>query len=229
MASRALQEFQESTDVAELLWRSRSAAAGDYARARRQARMTVDVTAQTAAKAAADEARKLQRSLVQAALVRVVTAWEVFLHDLVAEYLAKNPKVFRDAWGFGGRAGAAFGDMVTALHRRPFQNLDSAKSVLRRYLGKDVLGDPTRSGVDFSSVVDAIVLRNAIVHRAGRATRDMRDQFGLKRQSAEGYLLERPVPAPGLPATRFQLIKARVLSAALALDQRAWMSPPRAP
>jgi hypothetical protein len=229
MVSKALVSFQSTLEVVDGLWQERTVALTAYHRARRDVRTATDPFATTVADARAQNRWTLHRALVQSAQVRLVTAWEVFLADLVAEHLKKNPQVFRTTWKFAGTRGADYRMLVATIHNRPFQSPGKAKEVLQKYLGKDILGQPAQTGVNFAPVEDAVALRNAIVHRGGAATDEMRKRLGVKRQAADSYLLAPPSGSASVPATNFERIQMGVLEAALTLDRRAAMPTPRPP
>ncbi|MCA9610232.1 MAG: hypothetical protein KC619_31765 [Myxococcales bacterium] len=224
---RALTTFHSSINAAESIWRAKADALAEYTVARKRVRTAQSPADRAIAKQEADAALALKNALVQAAHVRVVTAWEVFLYDLVEEYLTIDATNFRTHWKFRATKKTPYGLLVATIEGRPFQNLRRAKGVLKRYLGRCILGSATHTGVDFSHVEQALVLRHSIVHRGGAATHEMRQELGIRRQSATGYLEARPGPTPSVPATHFERIKAGVLSAAVRLDARAWMVPPR--
>lgn len=227
MPSQAITDFVSSVDAAELLWQLRAEATSAYQRARRIVRTATNPIAKQLAEQDAASALVRRDALIQAAHVRVVTGWEVFLYDLVGEYVSKNPASFRAEWGFSGTRKTPYDQLVATIHGRPFQNLDRARGVLKKYLGKDILGKSSMTGVDFEPVEQALILRHAIVHRGGVATAEMRSSLKSGNRSAHGYLRLRPPGTAGVPATHFERLKVGVLTAAHTLDSRAWMSPPR--
>jgi hypothetical protein len=177
--------------------------------------------------ALASEHYKLHKTLVEASAVRLTTAWEVFLRDLLEEYLRKRPAVLKRVWRFGGtqiKAGRDTIDGILEASRFPFQDLNRGREVLKQYLGSDLFATDGRQAIDLSPVEHLITVRNAIVHTGGGQTKKFRSALGTRR-TAHGYLMSRPGPPGTLPTTQFERLLQLVAQVATQLYARAWQSP----
>ena len=87
---RAIDRFNESAFVAQSLWEAQQDAVRVYRRERAKA-----AAGDKAAQQLVQIRYRLWHALVQAAAVRLTTAWEVFLQDLFREYLTRRPNGFK--------------------------------------------------------------------------------------------------------------------------------------
>jgi hypothetical protein len=223
----ALTEFDDGVAVVQSLWNGQQQARADYARRRRRFRQT----GQEIDRQLADEQYAMHHALVQAAAVRLTTCWEVFLLNLLQEYLFRRPGALKRRFQLRGgaiRTTEATLETIVEDARRPFQELSRAKELLRKYLGEDLFA--RRNGNNWTTVVNTdpverlISVRNAIVHKGGAPTRQFRSQLKTSK-SAQAYLLERPGPTSSLLASRFEQLLTEVVSVTHALYGRTWQRP----
>lgn len=216
-------QLQRDAQIAQRLWSAQQEARAEYARARRRYRTSGDPVHQSLA----DEKYSLHRALVEASAVRLSTAWEVFLRNLLAEYLSRRPVSFRRAWGFQANSvsvGSDAVDRIVTEARQPFQDLNRAKQLLRYYLGPDLFSVGKKVAVDTKPVEDLVAIRNAVVHTAGSPTRQFRNRLST-RKAAHVYLTSRPGPVGSLPVTQFERLLTDLLATAATLYQRTWARP----
>lgn len=214
---RAIDTLNKSALVAHAIWEAQQVAAREYRRQRLLAAQGDQV-----ARELASLSYGLMHALVQAAAVRLSTAWEIFLRDLLGEFLAKRPGAFKSAWQLRGGAIRITDetlDEVVETASRPFQDLEKAKNLLKKYLGNDIFGT-----IDLTPVKELIDVRNAIVHLGGAPTKAFRNRLKT-RKTAQAYLLSRPGAAGSLPTTHFERILAEVLAVANVLYARSWQRP----
>lgn len=202
----------------QLLWDEQQRVFREAVRARARAR----ARAKDAAEAeAAKKLFLLHRTLVESAAVRLVSCWEVFVSELFTEYLLRRPQRYRVSWSLRGKSlevTEATVDTIVQQANRPFQSLERALELLKRYMGKDVIG-----AVDLAHVKAAISVRNAIVHRGGAPTREFREILRTK-MTAYSFLMSRPAGTT-VPASRFEALLLGVTSTVLALYERTWQRP----
>lgn len=225
--SDALTGFNAGTATAQALWVAGQEALARSTHSRRDARNSADPAQQTQAKTLAKADHDLHRALVEAAAVRLSTAWEVFLSELFVEYLLKRPVAFKTKWRLAGTvtiSDETVAAIVEQQQQSPFQSFERARKLLRDYLGDDLFGEKAPHKIDVTCVEELVIVRNAIVHRAGKPTK----QFHLKlktRRSAHSFLMSRPGPKGSLPATQFDRLLLGVTTAAHALHHRAFQRP----
>ena len=82
----ALSSYNDAVIVIQALWNAQQQARAEYGRYREIFRRTRSL----AEKQVAAEQYALHQALVQAAAVRLTTAWEVFLYELLREYLGRR-------------------------------------------------------------------------------------------------------------------------------------------
>jgi len=154
-------------------------------------------------------------ALAESALVRVVTAWEVFLRDLIEEYLTKRPQAFQNAWGLTGSADRMMA-IVDKKHGA-FQDPGNARKIFKTYVAKKLF-EPELAG--WAAVLAALECRHAIIHAGGTAT--IRFQEVVKTAlPPRDWLHSKPQTAP-LPGTEFERVLGEVRSAVTQLDERVW-------
>lgn len=218
----AQQSFLDAARVCQSIWSAQQEAAARYQTHRRLFRQAADPNE----KALADTAYALHTALVEAAAVRLATAWEVFLQDLFEEYLVKRPDSLRSAWRFRAKGVQVTETTVARILQdagRPFQDWNRAKDFLKKYLGRDLIGQGNTPALDINPVLDLLAVRHAIVHRGGLPTRQFRDRLGT-RKAARGYLTSRVAPHT-LLATQFDRLLVGVTTTAQDLYARAWQRP----
>lgn len=215
MTSSALTRFTARLHPIQLLW-SESQKAADLHRksVRRGAR-------DPNAKQLAAEQQQIHSALVESAIVRLATSWEIFLAELFEEFLLRRSTHFRKHWALrGGQLSKGTVEQLVEANGRPFQDIERATKVLKTYLGADVFGP-----IKLDVVHDLIAVRNAIVHRGGRPTKKFKQRFGKEVRSAHRYLLSSPTKAAGIPATHFERIQTDVTVICSDLYVRAFRNP----
>lgn len=220
----ALQTFTEGADSAQALWKAGQDAYARALHALRIVQTSLDPVAQASSTAMADVELALHRALIEAAAVRLVTAWEVYLSDLFTEYLERRPASFKRVWHLKGDTTLTDEtvEIVVQQRRFPFQDPARARELLREYLGKDLFGSGAHQ-IDLRAVEQLILIRNAIVHRAGRSTKQLRERLKTRKDAHE-YLVSRRRPR-ALPPTQFERLLIDVSAAAHALYTRAYQRP----
>ncbi|GEM_PF-6376798 len=220
----SLDTFTEGAEVSQAFWRAAQEARARALQSARAGRTSIDATDRAKALALAAADTQLHRALVEAAAVRLMTAWEVFLGDLFAEFLLRRSAAFKRVWRL--KRPVAIADetveLIVAQQRYPFQDFGKASDLLKRYLGDDLFGTGAHK-IDVSPVQELVLVRNAVVHRAGRPTKQFRDKLGTRR-TAHGYLTSRR-PKGVLPPTQFERLLVGVITAAHALNTRAFQRP----
>jgi len=218
-----IKRFLSDLQTVQLLWAAQQRAFAGYGNSRRKARRTGD----TIAGAIAEEHYRLHKTLVEASAVRLATAWEVFLRELLEEYLRKRPAVLKRVWRFSGtriRADRGTVDGILESNRFPLQDLSRAREVLRQYLGKDLFAANQKQVIDLTPVEHLIIVRNAVVHRGGDPTKKFHSALRTHR-TAHGYLMSRPRVPGTLPATQFERLLQMVARVAELLYTRTWQLP----
>lgn len=224
MAS-ALQAFNDGTRVVQALWLDAQQALARSLRTRRLARTATDRIERENATNLADDDLLLHRALVEAAAVRLTTAWEVFLTDLFTEYMSKRPSSFKVVWQLP-RTVPISADTIGVIVQQqghPFQDLGRARALLKSYLGDDLFGKGAQK-IDLDPVEELLTVRNAIVHRAGKPTKQFHSKLKT-RKTAHGYLMSRPGMKGSLPATQLERLLGDVATAAHNLHRRAFQRP----
>ena len=178
-------------------------------------------------KAAADKQYRRHIALVQAAAVRLLTAWEVFLRNLAEEYFERRPAAVARVLCVAGEHTSFQSNAVDnfiRLHRYPLQHLSRAKqTLLCEYMGEDIIGKGT-SKLNLKAVEILGLIRNAIVHAGGKASKRMRDELHT-RCTAHGYLLAKVGGTTPLAHTQFHQLVIEVNQAATDLYGRTWLRP----
>lgn len=205
-------------DAAELLWETASRAHAEANRLSSLASAETDPS--TRARLEKEHAVEIERArtLVESALVRAITAWEVFLRDLVDEYITIWPKAFENARGLTGPP-----DKMMALIEEgyPFQSPEKAAKIIDKYVGKGVLSSAPQQQME--AVRQAIAARNAIVHAAGNATAAFQRTCHPTLSPYEW--LRSPPRLRAVPASEFERLVWAIRATAAAVDAAVWALP----